>query len=554
MNRLGRSAQFLGNIHLAYSGKTRDNSVSRPLRHSSPKYGKRGILSLVGGRDESRICRVSYSAWFFILLLILTQTSCALHSLTDNASEVATPVSGYVSVGKLPFREAWYGVYFLEDKVGYSHFKIEPSDQNFSINTDSLMRLTALKKVNEVKTKERVVVHPDLTMVSFQSVTRLNGEDITMVGRIEGERFLVDITAAGEKRNHEYRLNGKVYHSSAISLFPALRGLKEGQTYTFNVFDAGERQIKKVDQDISTVKGPAGPNGAVWKVKNTYGPALVDSWLDKKGLTVLEKAQRGALITMLEDESTAQKFIYQKVPGKDLVLDVSLIRIAKPLPHPEKLHFLKARFQGIEQSLIPEDHRQKIAAASDSGPKDAFDVTVRVEDLSRFKGPAQTPTGSEYDASLASTPSIQSDHKEIVDQAKQIVLPNDSPMEKVTKFTRWTAENIKSEMKDSFSALSVLRSKEGECQSHAALYTAFARSQRIPTRVVTGIVYTKRVGFLYHAWCESYINGWLAVDPTLNQVPADATHIKITAGDSEGDAGALLSMVGKVKLEVLEYK
>ena len=75
---------------------------------------------------------MNHSAWFFILLLILTQTSCALHSLTENASEVATPISGYVTVGKLPFQEAWYGVYFLEDKVGYSHVKIEPSDQNFS--------------------------------------------------------------------------------------------------------------------------------------------------------------------------------------------------------------------------------------------------------------------------------------------------------------------------------------------------------------------------------------------------------------------------------------
>jgi transglutaminase-like putative cysteine protease len=99
-----------------------------------------------------------------------------------------------------------------------------------------------------------------------------------------------------------------------------------------------------------------------------------------------------------------------------------------------------------------------------------------------------------------------------------------------------------------------LRSKKGECQSHAALYAALARSQRIPTRVVTGIVYSKQVGFLYHAWCESYVNGWLAVDPTLKQVPADATHIKIAAGDSEDDASALLKMVGKVKLEVLEYK
>ena len=286
-----------------------------------------------------------------------------------------------------------------------------------------------------------------------------------------------------------------------------------------------------------------------------YGRSLVDSWLDKKGLTVLEKAQRGALITMLEDESTAQKFVDQKTPGKDLVLDVSLIRIPKPLPNPEKLYFLKARLQGIEQSLIPEDHRQKITTPSDTAAqrthltsRSAWKILHASKDLHRIRQ-GLFPTRT-----WLPRRSIQSDHKEIVDQAKQIVSPNDSPLEKVTKLTRWTAENIKSEMKDSFTALSVLRSKKGECQSHAALYTALARSQRIPTRVVTGIVYSKQVGFLYHAWCESYINGWLAVDPTLKQVPADATHIKIAASESEDDASALLNMVGKVKLEVLEYK
>jgi transglutaminase-like putative cysteine protease len=124
----------------------------------------------------------------------------------------------------------------------------------------------------------------------------------------------------------------------------------------------------------------------------------------------------------------------------------------------------------------------------------------------------------------------------------------------VHKLVRWTSENIKNEMKDSFTALEVLRSREGECQSHANLYTAFARSREIPTKVVTGLVYSERhSGFLYHAWAESYVNGWLAVDPTLKQIPADATHVKI-AGTSEDYSRTVLKMVGKVKIEVLEYK
>lgn len=502
----------------------------------------------------SRGCQVNHAAWFFLALLILAQTSCALHSFTESKSEPAAPTNGYITLDKLPFREAWYGTYLNEDKIGYSHWKIESSNQNFVISTDTLWRFTRLKKVEEVKMKERVVTRPDLTMVSFHSAVRKNGKDMTMIGKSEGERFLVDITVDGEKLNRQYPLPAKLYHESAIGLMPALRGLNEGRTYTFDIFSEGKLEMEKVDLQISSVKGPAGPNGAIWKVKNNVGPSVVNSWLDKKGLTVLERPKESPLIIMLEDETAAKKFLDQKEPGKDLALDVSMIKIPKPLPHPEKLRFLKARLQGVEQSLIPEDHRQKIVAPSDSSTKDAFDVTVRVEDPLHFKGPVQNPPGAGSSAYLASNMKIQSDNKEIGDKAKEIVSPNDSPVEKVTKLTRWTAENIRSEVKESFTALSVLHSREGECKSHAALYTALARSQHIPTRVVTGIVYSNLGGFLYHAWCESYINGWLAIDPTLNQIPADATHIRIAVGDPEDDAGAVLKMVGKVKLEVLEYK
>ena len=146
------------------------------------------------------------------------------------------------------------------------------------------------------------------------------------------------------------------------------------------------------------------------------------------------------------------------------------------------------------------------------------------------------------------------EHEEIVKQAGEIIDDGDSDLTKVKKLVDWTATNIKNKMRDSFSAIDVLRAKEGECQSHSNLYAALARACEIPTRVVTGLVYVKDMGFLYHAWAESYVNGWIAVDPTFNQTPADATHIKISTGDSSEDFRTLMKMVGNVKIEVLDFK
>lgn len=248
----------------------------------------------------------------------------------------------------------------------------------------------------------------------------------------------------------------------------------------------------------------------------------------------------------------------RKKKTKDLALDFSLIKIQKPIPNPEKLQFLKVKMRGIEKSLIAQDHRQEVVAG-DTG-SDGFYVIVRAGDAENVRQDGKSAPNSNdappSDEDLADTISIQSNHPEIASQTNQIVGANNPPREKITKLVRWTANNIANKMQDSFrplKSLMVLRDKEGECESHAYLYAALARSQKIPTRLVTGIVYMDKIGFLYHAWAESYDNGWLAVDPTFNQVPADATHIKVATGDSTDNAQAVLTMVGKLKIEVLEY-
>jgi len=445
-------------------------------------------------------------------------------------------------------------MYFQEDKVGYSHFKIEPAGRNFKIVSESTLRLTALKKTSEIRMKEKVMVRPDLTLISFESAVRMNDKDLKMNGRVEGGHFLLDMAVEGEKLAREYPVDGATYHSGAVSLMPAMRGLKDGGSQNFSVFNPEKQAMEKVEQQISRVAGEAGPNRAVWKVKTNYGRNVIHSWLDVKGLTVVEKSLDGSLITMLEDEKAAKAFLAKGTPGKDLVLDFSLIRVARPIPDSAKVRFLKIRMQGIDSSAVPNDHRQQVSKAADASASQGFGVTVRTEDpasMAKNGKPAPEKVADKY---LVATMSIQADHKEIVSKASEIVSQRDSDLTKVTKLVHWTAKNIKGSMKDSFTALSVLRDREGECQAHANLYTALARAAKIPTRVVTGLVYTEEIGFLYHAWAESYVNGWLAVDPTLDQIPVDATHIKLYAGDSADDMNSLLKTAGKVKIEVQDFK
>lgn len=254
----------------------------------------------------------------FFGALALTQDACVFRSLSQDKPEPVTPLKGCRTVDKLPFKEAWYGTYFQEDKVGYSHFKIVPAGENFSITTDSVMRLVTPKKTDEISKKEKATVRPDLTMLEFESVENQNGKELKMTGTTDGDAFVVKANVQGQELTRKYPLDEKLFHYSSISLMPALKGLDEGKSYAFHVLDAGRLRVDKVELEIRMVKGSPGPNGAVWRVKNNLGGSQIDSWLDRKGLTVLEKALGGSLISMLENEESAVAFLKkeaQKGPG-----------------------------------------------------------------------------------------------------------------------------------------------------------------------------------------------------------------------------------------------
>jgi len=118
----------------------------------------------------------------------------------------------------------------------------------------------------------------------------------------------------------------------------------------------------------------------------------------------------------------------------------------------------------------------------------------------------------------------------------------------------WVYKNVDKRLVDATSALDVLSTMEGECESHAKLYAALGRAADVPTRVVNGIVYVEEMeAFLFHAWNEVYLGEWVPVDAAFGQFPADVTHIKFAEG---GGASVIdvVSLVGSIDVTILEVK
>ena len=90
----------------------------------------------------------------------------------------------------------------------------------------------------------------------------------------------------------------------------------------------------------------------------------------------------------------------------------------------------------------------------------------------------------------------------------------------------------------------------GDCNEHASLFAALARSIGIPAAIATGVT---RLGdaMYYHAWNEVCLNGqWYSLDTTTDQLPADLFHIRFGRGDLDQQL-KIGGLLGKLQIETV---
>jgi transglutaminase-like putative cysteine protease len=149
---------------------------------------------------------------------------------------------------------------------------------------------------------------------------------------------------------------------------------------------------------------------------------------------------------------------------------------------------------------------------------------------------------------------IQSDNPEINRAAWQIVGDTTDARTAVRRLTDGVFKMLRKNPTASLpSALDVLKTKEGDCNEHAILFAALARSVGIPTKIYVGLINLYGDAYWYHAWCAVWLGKWVPVDPTFDQFPADLYHLKLKEGEISEQA-KVLRVVGKLKIKILEYR
>jgi len=461
----------------------------------------------------------------------------------------ATPLALAADLASYGSSAHWRGIYYRGDKIGFSVGQTTPKGDGYEIREDARLQMNLVGATTSVRMTSRAQVDRAFALQSFSFSLDPGTGPTAIEGSLQGLRLdLVIRNSAGERRESR-----TLKEPPALSLnLPralAARGLEPGQTHVVSVFDPATLSNTRMTLEVQAreIVRAAGRPIPAFRVEGRLAGVTMRSWITDVGEVVREESPMG-LQVVRETQQQAQALAVPGAVQADMLEASALVPVRpRRIDDPRTVARLRVRIDGLT-GLDGSD----LEGAGQS----STDGTIEVRDP-RDLVPASAPGG--LDAYLRSEPFLESDAPEIRAEAEKAAAGATTPRLRAERLTRYIHAFVEKRPTVSLpSALEVLKTRVGDCNEHTALYVAMARSLGLPARIATGLVYL-RGAFYYHAWPEVWIAEtpgrglWLPVDPTLNQFPADATHVRLARGGLERQA-AIVGLIGRARLDILDVE
>ena len=491
-----------------------------------------------------------------VLVLIAWVATMAVlvnRSYLQASVNLATDLSRYGSAAE------WRGVYYRGAKIGFTVRQVVPTNDGFRLEEDGQLEMTLLGATTAARIRTTAHVDDTFALRSFEFSLDPGTGPISVHGRVErpqpvgsrGDdrwRLVVDVTTGGVTRTEERALATPPLLTINLGRRLAREGLVPGDRHEWIVFDPatlsnvpvvvqiGEREVVRV----GNTRMPA------FRVDMRFAGLQTASWVTDTGEVVREESPLG-ILTLREP---ADRATIMAVPGRvqtDLLEAAAVVPVmTQRIDDPRGVRRLRVRLEGAD-----------LSSADLDGVGQTIDGDII--EITRPETPAHGSPDPDAGRYLAPEPLIESDDPAIQAEAALAVGGFVGTRARAEALTRYVNGLLDKKPTVGFpSAREVLRTKIGDCNEHTALYVAMARALGIPTRIAAGLVYM-RGAFYYHAWPEVYLDegdegaSWWSVEPTLNQFPADGTHLRLARGGLERQL-VILPLIGRLRMTVLDLE
>jgi hypothetical protein len=425
--------------------------------------------------------------------------------------------------------------------------------------------------MRRVTARTRVLLSRIFRVRGFEISSDVTGALTRTVGTMEGDSVVVlSITEGAEPpRTQRVALSEPVLLPSLVPMALALgQTLKRNRTFTLPVFDPGARAVRRIDlrvraessfvvYDSATLDRTTNrwrglmPDTIVgWHVTATDSAGF-SGWLDEQGQMLLAKQFGADLIRRPYEEAFGNWQLRSSDPtltstsGNNALLESTIIAAnRRAAVHPLTILTVRLRDHSMDGLDIKGDRQRLSGDTLVIRRETDADLATRVR--LPFTGRAVSPL------ILGSDSIIQSRAPEIVALANRLRGRDRDARLVAERINAWVRDSVTASTAAAASALDVLTTRTGDAPEHTALFVAVARAAGIASRIVSGFVLIDD-RFYFHVWPEIQLGRWVAVDPTLGQFPADASHIRLMIGGLPRQT-ELFRRIGPLAIDVISAR
>lgn len=441
------------------------------------------------------------------------------------------------------------GIYIQDTKIGYVYSSQEALPGGYLFAQKSTMKLSLMGSEETFATNMTAKTDSTLGLEEFTFDIASRQHTFYAEGRREGSKLKIKVESAGRTTTRDIALKDGLIILPALGHWVWAQSPEPGESWQVTVFEptilnTTQARVKALAQD--TILIADGTRVPAMKFETSMLGLTSEVWLDSTGTSIREEQQPG-IVMIREPRAKALEAVSDE--AKLDLLSFFAVRPDSLITSPRTIKELRLKVEGLEasDSLIISSSTQKVTRLA-RGVELAItspDTALLKRSVIPLTRPAEFLESSVY---------IQSDDEAVKNTAARIVGSDRDAASAGTKLVKWVYANLKKRATASVpSAVEVLNTLEGDCNEHAILLAALARSVGIPTKINVGLVYLEGA-FYYHAWNSFYIGGsWVPVDATFGQFPADPTHVQLHEGELDEQA-RVLSVVGKIKIAILSYR
>lgn len=445
-------------------------------------------------------------------------------------------------MGLPPERETWMNIWQNDRKIGVSHSEFTTEADGYGLQETVRMRINTMGMVQDIHLRTRGRLNPDFSLADFDFEINSSRFSFSVKGAVAGERLKIQTASAGSTREMDIKIKSKPYLLAGITAAMAAAELNAGDKYIFDIFDPSTMGQTPVEVNVIGREDIriGGSQKTATKVSLNFKGAIQIAWIGESGEVLKEK---GILGIRLEKTTREDALFGLPLESSEDLTRTASIPSNVVLENLERRLSLKVEISGVPFDKLQLDGgRQTISGSVLSVTKESTANLAAAIDTQRLQ-----PLKKIF---LRSTPFVQSDDEKIRILAQQIAGDQSVPLEKVRLLVDWMQRNIETRPVLSLpDALSTLEHRVGDCNEHAVLLAALARSVGIPCRIEAGLVYLKG-RFYYHAWNLVYLGRWITVDSLFGQLPADVSHLRFVTGSPKQQLD-LMGIIGNIQLKVI---